>query len=101
MGQFGTGVAISACGRKWRTNMHDNQYQELFDVPAPANPAANHFVHELLEEGSMSQFRKRTGTGQIDLLVSAAEAGSAAAFEQLYRLYSGIVFRSYSSSVRC
>jgi hypothetical protein len=39
--------------------MHDNQNQESFDVPAPANPAANRFVHELLEKGSVSQFRKR------------------------------------------
>jgi RNA polymerase sigma-70 factor (ECF subfamily) len=42
----------------------------------------------------MSQFRKSTVTGQIDLLVSAAQAGSAAAFEQLHKLYSGLVFRS-------
>src|SRR6516162_7990262 len=31
MKQFGMSLAIFAYERKWRTNMSDNQYQELFD----------------------------------------------------------------------
>jgi RNA polymerase sigma-70 factor, ECF subfamily len=40
------------------------------------------------------------GPSQIDLLISAAQTGSAAAFERLYKLYAGVVFRTACSIVR-
>jgi RNA polymerase sigma-70 factor, ECF subfamily len=40
------------------------------------------------------------GTSRIDLLISAAQMGSDAAFERLYTFYAGVVFRTACSIVR-
>ncbi len=54
----------------------------------------------------MSQIRLRSspergpGTDQIDLLISAAQAGCGGAFEKLHGLYAGIVFRTALSILR-